>query len=116
MNKIINKLLVGYYTLERVKDIYNNENEENNSTFHSIRILATVLTANFLYLCLLVFSSKHSLILLSFSIVFGFIISFLINDKNIVQEYNLISNFFKFFYALLALIHIIGTALLFIFL
>ena len=66
---MINKLLLGYYTLERIKDIYNNKNEENNSTFHSTRIIATVLTANFLYLCLLVFGSKHSLILLSFSIV-----------------------------------------------
>jgi hypothetical protein len=107
-------LLFGFYVLEKIKDFYLDEKEIENTNYHSIRIVGSLLSANILFLLLFVFSIQNIYIVLGITFPFGFAISFLLNGNNLQIDYENSNISKKIFWGIIALFYLIGSGLLFV--
>jgi hypothetical protein len=108
-------LLFGFYVLEKMKDLYLDEREITNASYHPTRILGTLLSANLLFLLLFVFSIQNVYILLGIAFPFGIAISFLLNGDQLQFDYENASSSKRVFWGLIAFAYFIGSGLLFVF-
>lgn len=109
-------LLFGFYVLEKIKDFYLDEHEIENTSYHSTRILGTLLSANLLFLLLFVFSIQNVYILLGIAFPFGFAISFLLNGNQLQLDYEHASSTKRVIWGLIAFAYFILSGLMFVFL
>lgn len=111
---MIRHLLFGFYVLEKIKDFYLDEREIENASYHSTRILGTLLSANLMFLLLFGFSIQNVYILLGFAFPFGFAISFLLNGDQLQLDYEHASSTKRVFWGIIAFAYFIVSGLMFI--
>lgn len=112
---MIRHLLFGFYVLEKIKDFYLDESEIENASYHSTRILGTLLSANLFFVLLFIFSIQNIYILLGIAFPFGFAISFLLNGNQLQFDYENASFAKRIIWGLIAFTYFIGSGLLFVF-